>query len=179
MTKNYLKKYIQSKMDESFTRKINTFVRAHTKTELVTMCKQKNVSSNGTKHDLALRILEVKTESFPKKKTVEEDKDSLILRIVKNAHGNYVHEKTLMVFDPNTKRVMGVQNKNGSIRPLNRNDIDICQKHKFQYVIPDLLDPSPIFEILENSDNENDENHNSDFSDCDTNSEDDNESFEN
>jgi len=59
-----------------------------------------------------------------------------------------------MVFDANTKRVIGVQLSNGNVRPLQRSDIEICQKYKFQYNLPTSLDPSPIFEILENSDNE-------------------------
>jgi hypothetical protein len=66
-----------------------------------------------------------------------------------------MHNDTNMVFDIHTKKVIGVQLPNGNVRTLNRNDIEICQKYKFQYNMPVLLDPSPIYEILENSDKEN------------------------
>ena len=115
------------------------------------MCKEKNLSVKGTKYDMAMRILDI----HEKKPII--DSSTIILRIKKNQYGNYTHEESSMVFDQNTKRVIGVQLENGNIRTLNRNDIETCQKYKFQYDLPVSLDPSPIFEILENSDDDHGE----------------------
>lgn len=140
-------------MDEANVKKVNNFVRIHTKTDLQKLCKEKNKCISGTKYDMAVRILGL-DEKMSSKELPSTDNKSLILKISKNEFGNYAHNESLMVFDANTKRVIGVQLPNGNVRPLQRSDIETCQKYKFQYNLPTSLDPSPIFEILENSDNE-------------------------
>jgi hypothetical protein len=102
---------------------------------------------------MAVRILGLDEKVSAKDSSLTDNKN-LILKISKNEFGNYSHNESCMVFDANTKRVIGVQLSNGNVRPLQRSDIEICQKYKFQYNLPTSLDPSPIFEILENSDNE-------------------------
>jgi hypothetical protein len=142
-------------MDEATKKKVNSFVRSHSKTDLQEMCKKQQKSQSGTKFDMALRVLDISEKTNqPKSDKVQS---TLILKIVKNEFGNYAHLESGMVFDSNTKRVIGVQLPNGNVRPLQRNDIETCQKYKFQFNFPTSLDPSPIFEILENSDDENQE----------------------
>lgn len=60
------------------------------------------------------------------------------LAIRRNAFGNYEHEETGFLFN-DTKKVHGVQLKDGSIRLLNKDDFDLCNKFKFMYIIPDNL----------------------------------------
>jgi len=154
-------------MDEESQKRVNLLVKTKTKTELQMMCKEKKKSISGTKIDMAQRVLGIVVEKAPiVKQTVNEPgkkKDAfsvaatdsnLILRIAKNKFGHYTHEETSLVFDPVTKRVIGVQQSTGSVRSLQRSDIDQCQKYKFQYNLPNMLDPSPIYEVLENSDND-------------------------
>jgi hypothetical protein len=138
-------------MDDGSQKKINAFIRNHNKTDLVKMCKEKNLDCNGTKYDMVIRILNIEKKEIP----IASNESPLILRIKKNTFNNYTHDESSMVFDQHTKRVIGVQLPNGNVRPLQRNDIEICQKYKFQFDLPTSLDPSPIFEILENSDDEN------------------------
>lgn len=149
-------------MEENDQNRLHSFVRAHSKTDLINLCRVKNKSVSGTKLMMAMRLLdmevpqkvkEVKKEIFQPKGNLQTD-PSLILKITKNEFGNYTHHDSQLVFDPHQKRVIGVQIPNGTVRALMRCDIELCQKYKFQYNIPVNLDPSPIFEILENSDNE-------------------------
>lgn len=140
-------------MDENTQKKVNSMVRSHSKNDLLKICKTQNKSANGTKYDLVLRILNLEEKMNKNRETLEKQ-PSIILRIEKNSYGNYVHKDTGLVFDKNTRKVIGKQLENGNIRPINRSDIEICQKYKFQYNLPNQLDPSPIFEILENSDDE-------------------------
>jgi len=168
-------------MDQCTQKKVNAFVRNHSKSDLLKLCKEKNLNTNGTKFDMTLRILNISFSSEQTNKNkIDENNEQFILRIKKNEFGNYTHNESLMVFDPNTKKVIGVESKNGNIRPLNRNDIEICQKYKFQYNLPVSLDPSPIFEIFENSDNEknSDKNDYSDIEDIDDEDEEKNEENE-
>jgi hypothetical protein len=166
-------------MDEATKKKVNSFVRSHSKIDLQKMCKERQKSQSGTKYDMALRVLEVTEKCVTCNPKTEKTPSALILKIVKNQFGNYAHHDSGMVFDPNTKRVIGVQLSNGNVRPLQRSDIEICQKYKFQFNIPTSLDPSPIFEILENSDNEDKEgsekysdDEDEDVEDCDDDVED-------
>jgi len=145
--------------------KINQFVRKFSKEELMKFCKEKNISTEGTKNDLAKRLLTAKTNSSSNK---------IIYKLSKNAFGNYVHNETNLVFDPFSKKVIGYQQQNGNIRTLNRNDIEVCNKYKFLFDLPNLLDPSPIYEIFENS--EDDEGSKSNYSDTDSEKMDENES---
>lgn len=154
-------------MDECIQKKVNAFVRNHSKSDLLKICKEKNLDTNGTKFDMTLRILNINfNHEQTHKNKINGNNEQFILRIKKNEFGNYTHNESLMVFDPNTKKVIGAECPNGNIRPLNRNDIEICQKYKFQYNLPISLDPSPIFEIFENSDNEKNSDKN-EYSDID------------
>jgi hypothetical protein len=169
-------------MDEETQKRVNLLVKTNTKTELQKMCKEKNKSMSGTKIDMAQRVLGIvvqkavsssieeggSTATAGKKKdafSVVTPNSNLILRIAKNKFGHYTHEETSMVFDPITKRVIGVQLPSGSVRSLQRVDIDTCQKYKFQYNLPNMLDPSPIYEVLENSDNDGGNKSDADLSD--------------
>jgi hypothetical protein len=165
LTKINLKRKLKKKMDEHTKKKVNSFVRSHSKNELLKMCKENNKLVSGTKFDMAVRILNIETKDT-KKSSVDHDSSSLILKIAKNEFGNFVHRDSNMVFDAHSKRVIGVQLENGNVRSLQRKDIDICQKYKFQFNFPTLLDPSPIFEILENSDHEKNGNSDAEFSEA-------------
>jgi hypothetical protein len=136
-------------MSEELNKKINSYIRNRTKIQLINECKEKNLSISGTKNDMALRIFQMIDP--PKKKNILPTPNTL--KITKNKFNNYCHEETQLVFDPISKRVIGIQLENGNIRCLKRNDIDICKQYKFKYNIPNELEE--VYEILENSDNEN------------------------
>ena len=43
------------------------------------------------------------------------------------------------MFNNKEKKVYGKQNSDGSIEPLTKDDINLCNKYKFDYFIPDNL----------------------------------------
>ena len=63
-----------------------------------------------------------------------------VIAIRKNQYGNHEHPDTHLVFDNKLKKVVGVQQDDGSIASLTKLDIDMCNKFKFAYVLPDNLD---------------------------------------
>ena len=62
------------------------------------------------------------------------------LHVIRNKFGNFIHEETSLVLDPKTLKVYGRQMSDGKIAELTLDDINICNKYKFQYVIPENLD---------------------------------------
>lgn len=62
------------------------------------------------------------------------------ISIKRNKHDNYEHEETGFVFNNKTQKVYGRQLSDGSVAELTPEDIDICNKYKFSYYIPDNLD---------------------------------------
>ena len=60
--------------------------------------------------------------------------------VKRNKYNNYEHPETGLVFDNETKTVIGKQNKNGSVDDLSEDDIDQCNAFKFKFQIPSNLD---------------------------------------
>ena len=62
------------------------------------------------------------------------------IKINRNQFGNFEHQETGFIFNNKTQKVIGKQNKNGDIDNLDVDDIDLCNKYKFSYVMPTNLD---------------------------------------
>ena len=60
--------------------------------------------------------------------------------IRKNSWGNHEDPQTHLVFSKESKKVIGKQNPDGTIAELDKEDINICHKNKYEYVIPENLD---------------------------------------
>jgi len=121
------------------------------KPELKEMCKEKGLKLTGTKSDLIGRLLNGKPQEAKKKSTKTKKKETVpvvkklqenlsVMVIRRNAFGNLEHSESSMIFDRKTKKVIGKQNKNGNIDELTVADIDICNKYKFDYNLPENLD---------------------------------------
>ena len=132
------------------------------KPELVGLCKKYNVKATGTKNDLLAALREKlfsnkpeteteQTTSITKptssvKKTVEPPVIKKLattiptVAISRNKFGNHEHTETSFIFDKKSKKVIGKQNPDGSIDELTEEDINLCNKHKFEYVLPNNLD---------------------------------------
>ena len=117
-------------MNESKIAEINTLVRKNSRTELVRLCKEKNLNYSGTKHDMAVRL----TGGLEKEVVVSHVKKIVIHR---NDHGLWEYEG--LVFDDKTKNVVG-RWENGVLQPLRRSDIEMCKQYKFRYNMPSVLD---------------------------------------
>lgn len=133
-------------------KKDNTLLKM-TKTELVELCKSKGLKISGSKQELADRILNAennKKESlFTSKKSPQKGSPPIIKKLIekipsvqikRNKFDNFIHEETSLVFNNKTQKVYGKQNPDGTVADLTPEDIDLCNKYKFSYYIPDNLD---------------------------------------
>jgi hypothetical protein len=128
-----------------------------TKNELSALCKSRGLKCGGKKDELISRLQELdQAEVKPIVKAVAnaavkpvvkaeskvvEKKGIDILKIISNnlipVHvrtnnfGNVVHPETSLVFDTKTKRVIGHQDRDGSVSELCDEDIENCKKFKF------------------------------------------------
>lgn len=148
-------------MNETKIAEINTLVRKNSRNELARMCKEKNLSCSGTKHDMAVRLVGGlgSGDSQPPPASVRK----IIIR--RNVFG--VWEYDGLVFDDKTKNVIGCACADGSVRPLQRADIEKCRQHKFRCVLPNLLDDRPDAAHPTNHDSSSDEEDGSDDHDDD------------
>jgi len=122
-----------------------------TKDFLMAYCKSKGMKQSGKKDEIIQRVLDSlkKVNSTPTKvvKTVKQESSVLSSvaeksgtnEIRKNKFGNYEHYESGLVFNNETKMVIGHQNANGKIDSLTDKDIEMCKKFKFQYKLPENL----------------------------------------
>lgn len=139
------------------------------KAELIEICKSKSLKVSGSKQDLVGRILGVeipkttkssssnKSSPFTKSaktKTTKESEIPVIKKLIekkptiiikRNKFDNYEHKETGFLFtnDDKTQKVYGKQNADGTVSDLTPEDINICNKFKFDIFIPENLDKKP------------------------------------
>lgn len=142
----------------------DTELNKMTKPELIELCKTKKLKVSGSKVDLIKRILdsdniavkEEQAQNIPSQqlaqpnfkvssKEIPKIQKKLIetipkIEIKKNNFGHFEHQDTHLVFDSKTGKVYGKQNSDGSIEDLLSEDIEICHKYKFPYILPVNLD---------------------------------------
>jgi hypothetical protein len=120
-------------MNETKIAEVNTLVRKNSRTELVRLCKEKNLSVSGTKHDMAVRLIGGLNEE--KKVVLEPQVKKIIIR--RDPSGRWEYEG--LIFDDKTKNVVG-RLEDGVVKPLQRQDIEKCKQYKFRYTLPQILD---------------------------------------
>lgn len=127
--------------------------------ELKALCRARGLVLKGKKADLISRLSGVDVDNLPDKAPAKKAKKSAAktatasakvikaltgnipeIAIRRNKHNNLEHSETGLVFDKQTKTVIGKQNDNGSVDDLTDDDIDLCKKFKFAYKVPDNLD---------------------------------------
>lgn len=128
-----------------------------TKDYLMAYCKSKGLKQSGKKEEIIQRVLEslktssssvpvvatVKTSASKSKAvphvlaSVAENVGAVEIR--KNKFGNEEHFESGLVFNKETKIVIGHQNANGKVDSLTDKDIELCKKYKFQYNLPENL----------------------------------------
>jgi hypothetical protein len=132
--------------------------------ELKALCKSRKLLVSGTKQVLQDRLLGItgKKAAKPVKtritaKDIKKEKSKNIIQqmekhqntfnIRKSVHGNLIYEIEGEYFifsdydDPalGTRRVIGVETEDGEKRQLNPQDIEKCQQHGLNYILPDNL----------------------------------------
>jgi hypothetical protein len=138
----------------------NTNFSSLSKNELVELCKLKGLKTRGTKAELIETLSQndskLMKKSGSKKSNSPQDK-SVIKKLVakipnipikRNKFDNFEHVETSFIFDKD-KKVYGKQNPDGTIKPLSKEDIDLCNKYKFSYYIPDNLDKKTSLKDIE------------------------------
>lgn len=151
--------------------------------ELQSLCKMRGLKSTGKKQELIDRLsgsapATAVTTSSPAqaaaptpvnntKKKAPEDSVPKAVKLVqstlqpvcikKNSFGNFENAETGFVFDKITQKVIGKQNKSGAIDALNDSDIEVCNKFKFKFVIPENLNATSahVAASIEGIDDEN------------------------
>lgn len=113
------------------------------KTVLQDLCRKMGAKISGTKDEIVKRLLtspQDKKEPAPAKSTKKKPSTKKSLELRKNDHGNFEHEQTGLVFDKDTKCVVGKQVPDGSVQVLTEEDIQTCKEYKFEYTMPKNLD---------------------------------------
>ena len=139
-------------------------IMTSSKTVLMAFCKAKGVVQSGRKEDIVERLTALlnkpaaseepakvaakpaaskkagsgkTTSATPVLSSLSEKSGSFEIR--KNKFGNYEHFDTGLVFNNDTKTVIGSQNTNGKIDSLTDKDIETCKKFKFTFKLPENL----------------------------------------
>ena len=107
------------------------------KNDLVKICNELKISKSGKKEELINRIIKKQNRKDNIIDKLNLSLNSIVIK--KNEYNNYVHIPTSFVFNKDTKCVIGKEVEEGQIVQLNKNDINICNKYKFKYNIPDDL----------------------------------------
>ena len=141
------------------------------KPELIAQCKARGMKTTGTKAELVSRLSgEEPEEKKPKEKATTKSvapkasskKEPVVAKTVqsklepvkvsKNSFGKHEHRATGLVFDENTKKVIGKQNPNGTVDSLTDLDIEACKKYKLPFMIPENLSKKVIEDEAEDED---------------------------
>ena len=121
---------------------------AKKKAELQGICKDRKLKVTGKKEELVDRILSFKMKPIQHKTTTSNSAKTLLqslntpppaVRIRRNAL-NYEHPEHHFVFDKVTEVVVGIQLDNGTVKDLDEESIELCNKYKYKYVLHDNLD---------------------------------------
>jgi hypothetical protein len=147
------------------------------KPELIALCKARGLRTTGTKTELITSLQQnKKTDVIVEKKVSQKNSSSVVLpdvlkklktniptiAIRKNQFGNHEDPNTSFVFDRKSKKVIGKQKDDGSIQELTKEDINICNKNKYEYILPSNLDKQTKLEDEQIEDLEDDEDYEDD-----------------
>jgi len=161
------------------------------KAELVALCKAHGHKCSGSKSILMNRLLGKEEASTPKSKPKSKKTKAAQQAAVKatpvakkltakipnilirrNQYNNYEHPETGLIFDNDSKIVIGKQNDDGSVDPLTEEDIDQCNAFKFKFKIPiDLDSKSTLVDVKVDELSEEDEDEDEDELDVDVDEE--------
>ncbi|MDC0230933.1 SAP domain-containing protein [Aureispira] len=138
---------------------------------LKALCRKYSLKVTGKKEILIQRLVDFmnngcesvsgsgsKSKSGSKKKSSKKNVESKIqtaikekipvIQIRRNQFGNYEHKETGFVFSKIDKNVIGKQNDSGVLDELTEDDIELCNKYKFKYVIPSNLNKKSIKDTI-------------------------------
>ena len=147
-------------MGESKTRKeflsqpeiiteINRLMRLNSRTNLILMCTDKGIPEQGSKHELATRIVLANHRLIEPRETIisKLKKSQPTIKLIQLPDGHFLYKETGLVFHKETRRVFkklvrgndSSLETNPSYQDLTFEDILFCRQHKIFYEVPDHL----------------------------------------
>lgn len=146
------------------------------KNELIAHCKAKGLKTTGTKQELIDRLTNGASTpvAVPEKKVQKKSSEPPVItkvqntiqtvQIKKNSFGNFEHSESGLVFDKVSQKVIGKQNASGKVDSLTDEDIEVCNKYKFSYQVPENLNVGVKNSVaIEGLDEEEDEDDGTDI----------------
>lgn len=97
------------------------------KKDLQERCLELGLSDVGDRETLKRRIYE-KLEPPSVQKKLEK-----FLLVKRNIHGNYEDVETHFIFNPKSKKAIGKQNADGTVKPLEPDDFQVCIQKGFSW----------------------------------------------
>jgi hypothetical protein len=128
-----------------------------TVSDLKAMLKLKGLKMTGTKDQLIARYLDGKNETMSAgkpsvqsvmKTKVSEQVKVPVLQIRKNQYGFFEHMESGLVFNTD-KKVVGKMKEDGTVSELDEEIVDLCNKYKFEYEIPESFENEVEEEVKE------------------------------
>ena len=152
-------------MGESKTRKeflsqpeiiteINRLMRLNSRTNLILMCTDKGIPEQGSKHELATRIVLANHRLIEPRETIisKLKKSQPTIKLIQLPDGHFLYKETGLVFHKETRRVFkklvrgdddgsahSFQETNPAYQDLTFEDVLFCRQHKIFYEVPDHL----------------------------------------
>ena len=115
------------------------------KGEIKEMCKNKGIKITGLNKEQLINAYISKMNEAQDEVSSSEIKSNNFttkpesVHIRRNSHGNLEHLETHLIFDEDTKKVIGMQIDDGSVKKISKDEIDICNKYNFDYDLPSNL----------------------------------------
>jgi hypothetical protein len=151
---------LNGSMGESKTRKeflsqpeviteINRLMRLNSRTNLILMCTDKGIPEQGSKHELATRIVLANHRLIEPRETIisKLKKSQPTIKLLQLPDGHFLYKETGLVFHKETRRVFkklvrgndSFLETNPAYQDLTFEDILFCRQHKIFYEVPDHL----------------------------------------
>ena len=152
VSKNVSKK-VSKNVSKNVSIDLSKLIKA-SKAELVAECKKHKIKSSGKKSELLSRLRTYMTSCKKSGNIIKKITtiDPCVIQIRKNKFNNFEHVETGLIFNKKEQKVIGMQEKDGTVRSLNSNDIELCNKYKFNYELPEMLDDVDLEEEIDELD---------------------------
>lgn len=131
---------------------INRLMRLNSRTNLILMCTDKGIPEQGSKHELATRIVLANHRLIEPRETIisKLKKSQPTIKLIQLPDGHFLYKETGLVFHKETRRVFKklITNPRGDDDDGNINeryenltleDVLFCRQNKIFYEVPDHL----------------------------------------
>jgi len=137
---------------------INRLMRTKSRSTLITMCSDVGIGNDGSKHDLATRLVMVEHKILePRTSLMEKIKKSQkVIHLTLLPDGHFWYKDTGLVFHKETKKVFKrclITEPVPVYQELDHDAINFCREHKIRYEQPETI------AVLTKDDHNQDENH--------------------